>query len=258
MFYVHRSDGFHVEHLCFFQFPEHGSIQRIKERPGGLCRLLEGWNGQFWCEGTVKYDSVILSWLKMCMETYCCHKNLKLNQIRIETEIGEVILNSNIIYCLIILRPLFNELLTRDLWIYNTFKMIKYGFFGLLFFFYFQVSIIQPSNFSQATNIVKKKSGLDIWKNLDERRKVFNRQYMELASQYYMSTCMKGFKNADMVINAILHAVTSAQPNYRYLLASATDTFFFQLFPYLPTVLADAVFSLSSMYTKRQEMLYNK
>ncbi|XP_028983543.1 D-beta-hydroxybutyrate dehydrogenase, mitochondrial [Betta splendens] len=122
-----------------------------------------------------------------------------------------------------------------------------------------KVSIIQPGNFSQATNIVKKKGGLDIWKNLDdERRRVFNRQYIELASQYYIDTCKKGFKDADMVINAMLHAITSAHPNYRYLLASAMDKFFLQLFPYLPTVLSDAVFSLSSMYTKRKEMLYNK
>lgn len=127
------------------------------------------------------------------------------------------------------------------------------------FFFHFQVSIIQPGNFGQATNILKMKTGFDIWEKLDnERKQMFNRQYIELANEYFLSTCKTGFKNADLVINAMLHAVTSAQPKYRYLLVSAMDMFFFQLFPFLPTVLTDAVFSLSSMYTKRKDMLYVK
>ncbi|XP_037617928.1 D-beta-hydroxybutyrate dehydrogenase, mitochondrial [Sebastes umbrosus] len=122
-----------------------------------------------------------------------------------------------------------------------------------------KVSIIQPGNFGQATSIVKTKTGLDIWEKLDdERKQVFNRQYIDLANEYFMSTCRTGFKNGDMVVDAMLHAVTSAQPKRRYLLASATDMFFFKLFPFLPTVLTDAVFSLSSMYAKRKEMLYAK
>uniref|UniRef100_A0A8C2X3N9 Zgc:113142 n=1 Tax=Cyclopterus lumpus TaxID=8103 RepID=A0A8C2X3N9_CYCLU len=122
-----------------------------------------------------------------------------------------------------------------------------------------KVSIIQPGNFGQATNILKIKTSLEIWEKLDEERKqIFNRQYIDLANQYYTATCQSGFKNADMVIDAMLHAVTAARPKYRYLLASATDTFFFMLFPYLPTVLTDAVMSFSSMYAKRVDMLYAK
>lgn len=49
-----RSDGFHVEHLCLLPLPEHGSVQCVKERTGGVCRLLEGRNGQFWCKGNTK------------------------------------------------------------------------------------------------------------------------------------------------------------------------------------------------------------
>lgn len=126
-------------------------------------------------------------------------------------------------------------------------------------FLHFKVSIIQPGNFGQATNIVRMKTSFDIWEKFDdERKQTFNRQYIELANEYFASTCRMGFKNADPVINAMLHAVTSAQPKYRYLLVSAMDTFFFQLFPFLPTVLTDAVFSLSSLYAKRKEMLYAK
>ncbi|TDG96103.1 hypothetical protein EPR50_G00236100 [Perca flavescens] len=122
-----------------------------------------------------------------------------------------------------------------------------------------KVSIIQPGNFGQATNILKVKTGLDIWEKLDDERKlIFSQQYIELANEYFMSTCSSGFKNADMVIDAMLHAVTSARPKRRYLLVSAADRFFFQLFPFLPTALTDAVFSLSSMYAKRKEMLYVK
>ncbi|XP_008283870.1 D-beta-hydroxybutyrate dehydrogenase, mitochondrial [Stegastes partitus] len=120
-----------------------------------------------------------------------------------------------------------------------------------------KVSIIQPGNFGRATNILKMKSGLDIWEKLDsERKQTFNQQYMELASDYFISTCRAGFKDTDLVINAMLHALTSTRPKPRYLLVSMTDMFFFKLFPFLPTVVADSVFSLSSMYATRKEMLY--
>ncbi|XP_067439505.1 D-beta-hydroxybutyrate dehydrogenase, mitochondrial isoform X1 [Thunnus thynnus] len=122
-----------------------------------------------------------------------------------------------------------------------------------------KVSIIQPGNFGRATNILRMKTASDIWEKLDdERKQTFNRQYIELASEYFVSSCKAGFKEADVVIDAMMHAVTSAQPKSRYLLVSAMDRFFFQLFPFLPTGLADAVFSLSPMYTKRKEMLYSK
>ncbi|XP_051284267.1 D-beta-hydroxybutyrate dehydrogenase, mitochondrial [Dicentrarchus labrax] len=122
-----------------------------------------------------------------------------------------------------------------------------------------KVSIIQPGNFGQATNILKMKTSLDVWEKLDdERKQAFNQQYIELAIEYFTSTCRAGFKNADLVIGAMVHAITSTRPKYRYLLVSAMDRVFFQLFPFLPTALTDAVFSLSSMYATRKEMLYAK
>ncbi|XP_072235613.1 D-beta-hydroxybutyrate dehydrogenase, mitochondrial [Leuresthes tenuis] len=122
-----------------------------------------------------------------------------------------------------------------------------------------KVSIIQPGNFACATNIVKTKTSLDIWEKLDDERKgIFNRQYLELANEYFSSTCSLGFKNAEPVIKAMLHALTSARPKHRYLLVSAVDMVFFRLFSFLPSILTDVVFSLSSMYTKRREMLYAK
>lgn len=103
------------------------------------------------------------------------------------------------------------------------------------------------------------KSGSDIWEKLDdERKQIFNRQYIELANEYFIMSCNLGFKDAEMVIRAMLHAVTAAQPKTRYLLVSAMDQVFFQLIPFFPTALTDAVFSLSSMYAKRKEMLYSQ
>lgn len=120
-----------------------------------------------------------------------------------------------------------------------------------------QVSIIQPGNFGQATNILRKKTSWDIWEKLDDQRKqTFNRRYIELANNYFVSTCRTGFKDAQLVISAMLHALTAARPKHRYLVVSAVDAFFFRLFPFLPTVVTDAVFSLSYMYAKRKEMLY--
>ncbi|XP_029931202.1 D-beta-hydroxybutyrate dehydrogenase, mitochondrial-like [Myripristis murdjan] len=122
-----------------------------------------------------------------------------------------------------------------------------------------EVSIIQPGNFGQATNIVRMKMAQDIWTKLDEEHKqMFNQSYIELANDYFTSTCKAGFKNADSVVDAMVHAITSPRPKYRYLLVSTTDMFFFKAFPYLPTFLADAVFSLSPMYNKRKAMLYSQ
>ncbi|XP_068612600.1 D-beta-hydroxybutyrate dehydrogenase, mitochondrial [Brachionichthys hirsutus] len=122
-----------------------------------------------------------------------------------------------------------------------------------------KVSIIQPGNFAQATNIVKMKTGADIWEKLsNDQRRVFNRKYIELASEYFRSTVRTGFKNADLVVDAMLHAVVSAKPKRRYLLVSAVDRFFFRLYPFLPAALADGMLSLSGMYAKRKRMLYAK
>lgn len=120
-----------------------------------------------------------------------------------------------------------------------------------------KVSIIQPGNFGQATNIVKVKTAAEIWARMDEERKhIFNRQYIELANQYFTSTCCSGSASAEPVIEAMVHAVTSAQPRCRYLLVPPTETIFFWLLPFLPTALTDAIFSLSSMYGTRQRLLY--
>ncbi|XP_077427229.1 D-beta-hydroxybutyrate dehydrogenase, mitochondrial-like isoform X1 [Vanacampus margaritifer] len=122
-----------------------------------------------------------------------------------------------------------------------------------------KVSIIQPGNFGQATNIVKMKTVSDIWRKFDdERKQIFNQHYIKLAIEYFVSTCKMGFTNADKVINAMLHALTAPRPKRRYMVVSATDRVFFQLYPFLPTALTDSIFSLSSIYAKRKEMLYVK
>uniref|UniRef100_A0A8C7X5C8 Zgc:113142 n=1 Tax=Oryzias sinensis TaxID=183150 RepID=A0A8C7X5C8_9TELE len=110
-----------------------------------------------------------------------------------------------------------------------------------------KVRIIQPGNFAGATNILKTKTASDIWAKLDDDRKVvFNRQYVELANDYFKSTCKTGFKTAEPVVTAMLHALTSPRPKSRYLLVSALDKVFFKLYPLLPTIFADSVFSFTA------------
>ncbi|XP_055019094.1 D-beta-hydroxybutyrate dehydrogenase, mitochondrial isoform X2 [Boleophthalmus pectinirostris] len=120
-----------------------------------------------------------------------------------------------------------------------------------------KVSIIQPGNFGQATNIVKVRTGADIWDRLDEeRQRTFNRQYIDLANEYFTSSCRSGSGSTEPVIQAMVHALTSTRPCRRYLLVPPTELPFFKLFPLLPTFLTDALFSLSPMYSMRRQMLY--
>ncbi|XP_023850546.1 D-beta-hydroxybutyrate dehydrogenase, mitochondrial [Salvelinus sp. IW2-2015] len=122
-----------------------------------------------------------------------------------------------------------------------------------------KVSIIQPGNFGPATSILKRRTGTEIWEKLDEeRQQMFNRQYVDLANNYHMSTCMTGNQDSSLVIDAMVDALTAYRPKRRYLLVSKLDMLFFYAFPYLPTRVTDAVFYLSPMYNKRKAMLYSK
>ncbi|CAB1330727.1 unnamed protein product [Coregonus sp. 'balchen'] len=106
---------------------------------------------------------------------------------------------------------------------------------------------------------VKKSLGTEIWEKLDEEhQQMFNRQYVDLANDYHMSTCMAGNQDSSLVIDAMVDALTADRPKRRYLLVSKLDMLFFYAFPYLPTCVTDAVFYLSPMYNKRKAMLYSK
>ncbi|XP_019909451.1 retinol dehydrogenase 7 [Esox lucius] len=122
-----------------------------------------------------------------------------------------------------------------------------------------KVSIIQPGNFACATNILKKKTGPDIWEKLGrERQPMFNREYLDLACDYYMSTCSSGYQDSHLVTDAMIDAITVDRPKRRYLLVSKLDMVFFYALPYLPSFVTDALFYLSPMYNKRKAMLYSK
>ncbi|MBN3296064.1 BDH protein, partial [Amia calva] len=121
-----------------------------------------------------------------------------------------------------------------------------------------KVSIIQPGNFGSVTNILKEKTADEIWNKFDEaQRQTFNRQYIELVSEYINTQLKDGVKDINLVIDVMVDALVSPRPKTRYLVTTLFDKVFFCSFPYLPTYLADTVFTLSDMYRKRKQLLYN-
>lgn len=98
----------------------------------------------------------------------------------------------------------------------------------------------------------------DVWDKLDkEKQQIFNRHYVNLASSFFISACRSGFQTCNLVMEAMLHAITAPEPRHRYLLVSTWERPFFQLLPLLPSSLTDAIFSFTSIYAKRKEMLYS-
>ncbi|XP_015213190.2 D-beta-hydroxybutyrate dehydrogenase, mitochondrial [Lepisosteus oculatus] len=121
-----------------------------------------------------------------------------------------------------------------------------------------KVSIIQPGNFGSVTNILQEKMAEDIWNRFDEEQKqTFNRQYIELVTEYATKLRREGIQDINMVIDAMVDALTSRRPKTRYLVVNMFEKVLFYAFPYWPTFLADAVFSLGDMYQKRKLLLFS-
>lgn len=58
----------------------------------------------------------------------------------------------------------------------------------------------------------------DVWDKLDkEKQQMFNRHYVSLASSFFTSACRCGFQTSNLVMEAMLHAITAPEPRHRYL-----------------------------------------
>ena len=122
-----------------------------------------------------------------------------------------------------------------------------------------QVCIVQPGNFGSATNIVRTKTGQDVWEKLDdERRRVFSRRYVDRMAECAAAAAKGGSTDVDAVVDAMRDAVVSGRPRSRYLVASSVgEAVLLHVSPYLPTRLADAILNRSPIFAVRKAMLHS-
>ncbi|MBN3284279.1 BDH protein, partial [Polyodon spathula] len=119
-----------------------------------------------------------------------------------------------------------------------------------------KVCIIEPGNFAGATNIQREKTADEIWNKFDdEQKKRLNREIVELINHKVNKQLKNGSKNSDLVIDAIVDALTSPSPKARYLVANVYEKIAVCLFTHSPTFITDALIMWSEVYQKKRSLL---
>ncbi|XP_069464404.1 short-chain dehydrogenase/reductase family 9C member 7-like [Ambystoma mexicanum] len=107
-----------------------------------------------------------------------------------------------------------------------------------------KVSIIEPGNYSQATNIQMQKPPEVIWNELSEEVKaIYSKEYVQEVTELVNDNLRKGSSKGYEVIDAIVEALTSASPRARYMVASMKEKIIVFLFCICPTSWLDALLS---------------
>ncbi|XP_040207247.1 D-beta-hydroxybutyrate dehydrogenase, mitochondrial-like [Rana temporaria] len=110
-----------------------------------------------------------------------------------------------------------------------------------------RVCLIQPGNYTQATNLLPQKSTDDIWNSLSaDAKEGISKEYVEKANHFVNLSLSKGSSKGHEVIDAIVDALTSDTPKPRYLVASIAEKISVYLYLWLPTSLFDKILSRAS------------
>lgn len=108
-----------------------------------------------------------------------------------------------------------------------------------------RVSIIEPGNYSQATNIQPQRPAEEIWNRLSEEMKeIYSKEYVKDLSDVVDAKLKEGSSKAHEVLDAIVEALTSATPRARYLVATVKEKILVFMFNICPTSWMDALLSL--------------
>ncbi|XP_040207246.1 D-beta-hydroxybutyrate dehydrogenase, mitochondrial-like [Rana temporaria] len=110
-----------------------------------------------------------------------------------------------------------------------------------------KVCLIEPGNYSKATNIQPQKSADDIWNSLPaDAKEGISKEYVEKTNNLVNLSLSKGSSKGHEVIDAIVDALTSDTPKPRYLVASIAEKISVYLYLWLPTSLFDKILSRAS------------
>ncbi|KAG8443865.1 hypothetical protein GDO86_009162 [Hymenochirus boettgeri] len=108
------------------------------------------------------------------------------------------------------------------------------------------VSIIEPGNYSPATNIMAQKSAYDIWNSLSgPMKEIYDIDFVAKLTDNANKILGEGNHNAYEVVDSIVDALTSDKPKTRYLVANFMEKLLVYFSLTLPTSVYDYLLSLA-------------
>ncbi|XP_044148352.1 retinol dehydrogenase 7-like [Bufo gargarizans] len=108
-----------------------------------------------------------------------------------------------------------------------------------------KVCIIEPGNYTPATNLQPHDNAEKLWDSLPaEAKKIYSKEFIEGATYLVNKTLDDGSKNSYEVVDAIVDALTSPTPKARYLVANFVEKVLVYLYLWLPTLLFDKTLSI--------------
>uniref|UniRef100_UPI00398E598B D-beta-hydroxybutyrate dehydrogenase, mitochondrial n=1 Tax=Pristiophorus japonicus TaxID=55135 RepID=UPI00398E598B len=119
-----------------------------------------------------------------------------------------------------------------------------------------KVSIIEPGNYTFATNILQVKTTEEVWNKLkDSLKSIYGREYIQLCIDSLHETINTSSRNPVDVTDTIVEALISPSPKIRYLVATLVERAIIFMCVHFPTWFTDVVFSYSKGQRKRNKLV---
>ncbi|GCB75787.1 hypothetical protein scyTo_0020397, partial [Scyliorhinus torazame] len=119
-----------------------------------------------------------------------------------------------------------------------------------------KVSVIEPGNYTSATNILKVQTTEEVWNELsDPVKRVYSKEYIQLLIDKVQNIMSSKSRNPTDVTNAIMEALISSNPKARYLVVSMAERVIIFMCVHFPTWFTDAFFCSRRAYCKQNVLI---